>query len=277
MNRVIIVVLVAAGAAGAGWYFGTRTSPAADAAAGGAAPVASLIGPRELPPYEDELPTFAEPGEGEKAPSTEGMGQVVGVTKLEEARTWARARGIQCEDTSPRALMTRMREHKQAELEQARAEGKGADAVSGASILYKRAKHEKNPQVRLSCEEAAAGAIGDRPREGQGRLLLVFDSAGHPLRHVSFQRRYEDHAAAVADVKAMLAHYGARFGAPTSTGEPLPEGEAPTFPKFKPVLSEWKFRDLAVKVSALYTGGKTVSVSESIEVPWPVRSDAPAL
>jgi hypothetical protein len=45
-----------------------------------------------------------------------------------------------------------------------------------------------------------------------------------------------------------------------------------------PVAYEWDFSDLRVSLRALnFRGPRGVLVSEVVEVPWPVRPDAPSL
>ncbi|MCA9635182.1 MAG: SDR family oxidoreductase, partial [Myxococcales bacterium] len=103
--------------------------------------------------------------------------------------------------TSIRAMMAAKRE---AEAKK-RAEG-GEDAVSSASWMKKKSKREENPQVRFACPTVKAEQVGDRLRPpSQGRLLFVFDSDEHPLRHASYQRSHRSHAAALADFEAMFA------------------------------------------------------------------------
>jgi hypothetical protein len=48
-------------------------------------------------------------------------------------------------------------------------------------------------------------------------------------------------------------------------------------PWMVPVEYEWMFADLLVKVSALNFGARGVSVTETVEVPLPIRPDAPAV
>lgn len=139
------------------------------------------------------------------------------------------------------------------------------DAVSGASPKSAR---EENPQVRMSCENTAAESLKDRVRPpGNGRLLLIFDSPAHPLRHVSFRARYRDSAAVLQRLEKGRRVVEATLGAPTQThGEALAAWGNRGF--------EWKYADFGAKVMA--TGlGSGWSVIESYEVPWPVRVTPP--
>ena len=226
--------------------------------------------------YEDRLPDFIDPEDGLRAPTNEAFGLRAGVTTLEEARRFTAGRGFICKDTSVRALMADYRDKKVAELEKAKAAG-GADGLSGASMLWRASKHERSPNVRLTCEKIRLSTLGDRdrPEETIGRLLLIFDSPTLPLRHVTIQRLYADdaHAAARAAFIAADEAMRATFGEPTITrSEPPAEGEM--FPNVTPIRRDWHFVDLHVKVSALRLKNG-VTVYEEIGVPHPVRPDAP--
>jgi len=190
---------------------------------------------------------------------------------------------VTCHDTSARALMKQMREKKIAEIEAKKAKGEEVDAVSGASVLHKKSPKERNPQVRLSCEDVRAASLTDRARPpAKGRLLYIFDSPDHPLRHVSYRRVHRDPKAALADVSSALEALTALYGPPLTSSGPLPvasEGIDPAliFPLLKTLKYEWRYADLLVQLTALNFGKRGIDVLESIEVPWPVRSDAPAL
>lgn len=229
---------------------------------------------------ETVLQEFQEPGDGPRAPSAEGFGVKVGTTTLEEVNALAAARGWRCEDTSVRALMQKMRENKRKELAEKKAAGEEVDEESGASWLNKRSPKERNPQVRLACADTRADAIGDRERPtAQGRLLFVFDSPELPLRHASYRRLHRDHEGARQDFEAALASMKAGYGEPTdSVGEVLaePDEDGALFPKLQPIKREWNFSDVQVKVNALNFGKRGVDILESVEVPLPVRPDAPA-
>ena len=262
--KVIALGALVAVAGVAGWWFLIRTPP----------------DPREWRnrvKYEDVLPDFTEPGPGPRGPQVSAFGLEVGRTTLAQARHWIADRALACKDTSPRALMANYRDEKANALVEAQAEGK-VDGIAGASYLYKTSKHEKSPQVRLSCERVRFAVLGDRPRpEDQlGRVLLIFDSESLPLRHIALQSRVPaaEHARARQWFIEAEAAMGRALGEPTiRRGEVPAEGA-----ELAPLLSlrrEWKFADLEAKVSALRYG-KDVTVYEEVGVPWPVRPTAPA-
>lgn len=308
---VAALVVVGAGAGLGGWYLGQREAPTVEPSTAPAAPAAPAAEPAvpaaapaaaERPKttadrlgsiferaqrdpkdwrthvhHEDTLPAFTDPPEGARAPSNDAFGLRVGETTFEQAEAFVRARGFICADTSVRALMEKARDKKAAEIAQARAEG-DADGMSGASWLWRSTRHERNPHVRLTCEKVRLAVIGDRarPEDTVGRLLLMFDSAALPLRHVTIQRLYGDDAQAAArqafiDAEAAMR---ARFGAPSQTRHAPPAaGEA--FPNVTPIHREWNFADLQAKVSALRLANG-VTLYEEIGVPLPVRADAAA-
>lgn len=274
-----VIVLVAAAAVG-GWFVGrgdtpppapVEQTPTADA------PKADPLDWRARFDYEDQLPEFVDPGEGPRAPTNDAFGLNVGASTLDEVKAWVARRKLVCSDTSVRALMARYRDKKVAEIKAAEAAGE-ADGTSGASWLYRSSKHEKNPQVRLACENVPLDRIGDRARpEGAlGRLLFIFDSAAHPLRRVVVQRRHTeaDHAPLRAQFVAAEEALTGLFGEPETVKQPLPaEGES--FAMMRPYRRHWRFADLEVKVSALRLKSG-VTLYEEVGVPWPVRADAPA-
>jgi hypothetical protein len=219
------------------------------------------------------LPTFTEPGPGPRAPDTRGLGFEVGRSQPARAQARTAELGLTCKDTSMRAIIKARREKLIAETEAKKARGQ-VDAVSSASLL-RPSKRERNPQVRWSCEGTPAEKLGDRVRRGPpGRLLLVFDSPDHPLRHVSFQQNFFVADEAVTAAREAISDIGKRLGKPTSETAPLPaSGEA--LGKMMPVTHTWSFPDLRAKVTLLNLG-RYVMVNETVEVPWPVRSDAPA-
>jgi len=171
-----------------------------------------------------------------------------------------------------------MQEKREAEL--AKAAERGEDAVSSASWVKKKSKREGNPQIRFSCPDTPAAAIGDRPRPpSTGRFLLVLDSDELPLRHASYQRTHDDHALALADFDDAVAAFSATYGPPTGrTGElPRPdEGGRVHFPPAKTFEIRWEYADLLIKVTALQFGRQRVTIGERVEVPHGVRPDAPA-
>ncbi len=223
---------------------------------------------------EDVLPVFSELPAGPRAPKSELLGARVGFTTFAEIETFGKTHDMLCKDTSARALMRAAREKKKAETEKKKAEG--VDVTSSASSK-KVSPMEQNPQVRWSCEGTVSSAIGDRTRvPATGRVLYIFDSAKHPLRHVSYRRVHRDHAQARADLLDSIAAVKALYGEPQQTSGTLPE-EGAEFQKYEPYKLEWKFTDVALTVSGLSFGERGVDIYEAIEVPLPVRSDAPAL
>lgn len=229
--------------------------------------------PRELPPLQTELPEFVEPSETlPRAPSSQAFGVDIGMIDVEQLDRHLHELGVVCDDTGVRAIVERMRANKAAELAQA----DDPDAVTGASILWRRSKRESNPQVRLSCDIASLRALDPtRAPTPKGRALFVFDSPEHPLRHASMRRNHASRGAAVADLQASLAVQRARFGEPTLTRGVMPEFEEELLDRLAPITVQWRYADLLVEVT-LHDFGKTISVDERIEVPWPVESDAPA-
>lgn len=295
---VALVTLAGAGAGLGGWYLGQRSGEAASERAPGASPTAHRAPPttgerlgalieraqrdptdwRSHVAHVDALPAFTEPPDGPRAPSSDAFGLVVGVTTLREAEAFVRDRGLICADTSVRAMMASARDEKAAQIAEARAHG-AADGLSGASWLWRSTAHERSPHVRLTCPRVRLALLGDRarPQDTVGRLLLMFDSPDHPLRHVTIQRLYADdaHAAARRAFIDADAAMRATFGEPhIARRDPPAEGEV--FAKVTPVRRDWTFADLRVKVSALRLD-RGVTIYEEIGVPYPIRPDAPAL
>jgi hypothetical protein len=226
--------------------------------------------PRELPPLETELPEFEAPDPSlPTAPSHEAFGLAIGELSLATTQDQLRARGLDCADTGIRASVAKLREHKRDEL----AAADDPDAVSGASILWRRSNKERNPQVRLACEldSIARFERGSPQAAPRGRALFVFDSPEHALRHASLRRSYTDSEAALLDVRESVARFVARYGPPTlERGVISPAGEAPAKPE--PIKVQWRYADLLVEIT-LTRFGKMISVDERVEVPWPVRTD----
>jgi hypothetical protein len=236
----------------------------------------------EAPP--DILPEFKEPPAGPRAPDNAGLLIRVGETRLDETKALTAGLGIACANKSVRVAMQAAREAKSREVDAAKAAGKGPDAVTGASILMWRSPRETNPQVRWSCEDIDMAAVKDRPRPSfsQSRLLYVFDSDALPARLASLQRSWprERTAEAVADLRDTLAELTKKWGPPTtSRGEippaPAKPGEAVALPGMQNFLYEWKWSDLQVKLNAVNLP-KGLTISEDVEVPMPLRPDAPA-
>ncbi len=217
---------------------------------------------------------FRDPDPGPRAPVTMAFGGELGRSTYEAIKAMVETQGFNCKDTSIRAMM----EAKRAKARAKQAES-GADAVSSAS-LNKKSKREKNPQVRFSCPSVTSEELGDRTRpRSRGRLLFVFDSDKHPLRHVSYQRSHANHNAALDDYEDSVKAMKNLYGEPTST-----RGEAPkrakdgtaTFPPSRSLEQRWDFSDLSIRVTAIHFGRK-VTVGERIEVPHGIRPDAPIL
>ncbi|MCA9717907.1 MAG: hypothetical protein KC468_24760, partial [Myxococcales bacterium] len=226
-------------------------------------------------PEAEPALTFEEPGPGPRAPITAAFHVELGETDLAGVEATVQRLGLRCGDTSIRAQMKKMRETKMAE-----AKARGEDVVTSASWA-KPSKREKNPQVRYSCGRVAASQLGDRERPtSSGRLLYVFDSEQHPVRHASYQRTHKDQALALADVKEAVESATKLYGPPTRVRNALPEpaGDgAVEFPLLKNIEFEWEYSDLLVKIVALRLDETKVTVGERVEVPTGVRPDAPTL
>jgi len=198
---------------------------------------------------------FKDPKPGPRAPVTAALHSEVGLHRVADAEALAARLGLTCSDTSIRATMEGRRKAER--------------------------KREANPQVRYSGPKTRSEQLGDRPRPpSEGRLLFVFDSAEHPLRHVSYQRTSKDAAPALADYEDAVAHYTRVYGPPTRTPTrelPRPDAgglvEIPVATNFE---TEWAFSDLLVKVSLLRYAS-LVTVGERVEVPPGIRPDAPRL
>lgn len=219
------------------------------------------------------LPEYREPGPGPRAPTTEGFGFHVGDDSLAQVSARTAALQLPCEDRSARVLLRRMRAEKMKDLRERAARGEKIDTVSSASWQRPSAR-ERNPQVRWDCQDVAVDRLVPGG-SGTARLLLVFDSPGHPLRHVSLDRSHAQVAAARADFQAAYASLRRRFGEPTSQLGAPPLRPDSDLPHMSPVAVEWRFADLQVKLSALNLGPGRINVGELIEVPVPLRPDAP--
>ena len=228
------------------------------------------------PAEEMILPDFKEMGEGPRAPTTALFGLEVGRSSFEDVQALATKLDLKCRDTSARALMKMMREQKKAEAAKAKLEGK-VDAVSSASGK-KKSPMEKNPQIRYSCEDTKSSQMTDRSRpEAVGRLLVVIDSEDHPVRHASFRRNHTSPVSAWRDATDTLGVLTARYGAPALIKRPLPDAPSDdAFPRYTQTRYEWSFADLKVLLNVMGTP-RGIDVHEAVEVPWPVRSDAPQL
>jgi hypothetical protein len=220
-------------------------------------------------------PVFVEAPAGPRAPGSELLGVRVGVSVAREVRARMSSWGVVCADRSVRTMMAELRDRKRQELRLAKARGQ-ADAVTGASILAHRTAQDDNPQLRLSCDDTPSSRLADRARPpSTGRALFVFDTDALPARHASYERSHTSWGDAVGDFTDTRAAFKARFGepgaeraAPALPGEPLP--------RYERRFAEWHYADLSVRVSVSNLGGRGFSVSEVVEVPWPIRADAPA-
>ncbi|MCY0993192.1 hypothetical protein OV203_39000 [Nannocystis sp. ILAH1] len=247
----------------------------APAAAPSGSGLAGLFG-RKDPEWRFE---FKDPKPGPRAPVTAAMHAEVGLHRVADAEDLVARLGLTCGDTSIRASMEGRRKAERKRIEEARA--RGEDAVTAASWLARKSKREANPQVRFSCPKTRSVQLTDRPRPpSEGRLLFVFDSADHPLRHVSYQRTAKDAVPALADYQDAVAHYTRVYGPPTKVpARELPQPDAngaidiPVATNFE---TEWAFSDLLVKVSLLRYAS-LITVGERVEVPPGIRPDAPRL
>lgn len=258
---------------------------------------------------------FQEPNQRlPKPPRIRTFGMIVGESNVAEVKAFTQARRFACQDNSVRGMMRRQRAAKVAKMQ---AEGKTYDAISGAT-WNRPSPRERNPAIRWNCEKVFATQFTDihRPAGLFGRLLFVFDSPKHPLRHLSYQ--YDMHPSkALRAFRSAIAAYQAQLGTPTEQQDerPLPKiHTAPTTQSAspaslpatlassqKPATSRnatplaptdsawiakgrkyerfrraWRFSGLQVQVTLRSFGG-WYNLSEIIEVPWPVRPDAPAL
>jgi hypothetical protein len=232
-----------------------------------------------------QAPVFVDAPPGPRAPSAELLGVRVGTSRFSDVSALTAAWGVSCADRSVRTLMTELRDKKRAQIEEAKARGT-PDAVTGASILTRRTARDDNPQIRFSCEEAPSSRLADRARvpSSSGRVLFVFDDAQAPLRHVSYQRNHSAWEDALADFVATRDALSTRLGKPleTETGTGTSRradgsgaSDAPV-PKYGRRVAEFRFSDLVATASVANLGGRGYTVAETLEVPLPVRADAPA-
>jgi hypothetical protein len=216
-----------------------------------------------------------DPPPGPRTPNSRAFGFSIGKSTPADVEARLQSLGVDCTDTGPRAMMQRAREKKKAELQEA-SKTSDADAVSGASVINKQSKKEKNPQVRLSCPNTRLAQFGvERTADAAGRTLLVFDDSDGPLRHVSSRRTQSEFAAGVADVEEAVAAWTSILGPPTSTQGDVAE-LAPPEPTGIFVKWDWEYSDYLVRVE-IASLGKRFSVSERAEVPMRIRADAPTL
>lgn len=222
------------------------------------------------------LPTYVDPPEGPRAPSTDAWPFRVGWSRRAEVDAWIGKQALRCEDRSVATIMRAYREQQLAAHEAKLARGE-TDAISTASLKRPSPK-EQIPQVRLACDAVAASQLGaDAPRYApRGRLLFVFDDRDKPVRSVSFDRIFPpaDGSAVALDWLDRKAKWTAKFGAPPHIDGREPTGDAPLH-RYEQVKATWRFVDLEVNLTAMGTGVLGISVSETVEVPMPVRADAP--
>ncbi|MDP2340706.1 MAG: hypothetical protein Q8O67_07105 [Deltaproteobacteria bacterium] len=230
----------------------------------------------------DVLPSFTEVPDGPRAPSSTFVGLTIGKSTLPEVEAWTRLHGFTCRDTSMRALMQLGREQAQAKMEEAKASGTDPDTVSGASRANYYSKKEQNPRVFLACEKASMTGLDALDRAGSqaatGTVLLSFDSKNHPLRYVMVERKLFLQVDVLAQFKAVTEQFTAQLGAPTSASgrRPLEDDNPDTriFDRMQLVSNEWKFADRRAEIVVFNFGlPKGISVRETFEVPWPVRTD----
>lgn len=226
---------------------------------------------------QDVLPEFVEPKTGPRTAVTNFLGVEIGHTSLENLQSDVLVPGgWDCSDRSARAMLQEARRNKQAEIERVKAAGGDVDTVSGASLANRRSPRERNPQVRMSCENTNAQSLPGSGRvESVGRLLYVFDSPNHPVRHASFERVHSEKTTALADFRATIDAVTATYGPPIATTAPVPK-DPDALPWLEPLRVSWRWSDLEVSVTLLNFGGpRGIRVGEVAEVPWPVRANAP--
>jgi hypothetical protein len=226
-------------------------------------------GPEPAGPRSQAAAAVAESPASElaSAPSRVALGVTVGVASLAAVEATLRERGLTCEDTSVRASVEKLREHKREQL------ANDPDAVSGASILERRSKKEDNPQIRLACSVDSLAQIEAGRAQVAGRALFVFDGPEQPLRHASLRRNYQvgqqagqQVEAALLDLRETVARFEATYGEPSLRRGTIPEpGDAPA--KLEPIRVQWRYADLFIEVAATHVGA-LVSVDERVELPW---------
>lgn len=224
----------------------------------------------------DELPLFTEPASGVKSPTARAFDFEVGTSVLADVQRSLTLISSTCLDTSMRALMEAARKAKREEIAAAQLSGAGTDSVTGASMVNYRSKKERNPQVRLSCEAVPGSRLKDRPRQGTGRLLLVFDSPKHPLRHVSYSRSFPsiDEGTALSEFLSAREAMTFLYGPPQ---EGLGHEVRSPLARYESYSSDWSFADVRASLRLMNMGNGSLSLAETVEVPWPVRADAPQL
>lgn len=222
---------------------------------------------------------FKDPPPGARAPVTRAFHLELGQAMFPDAEALTKRLGLVCGDTSIRAMMDARRVAERKRIDEAKA--RGEDAVTAASWLNRKSKREANPQIRYSCVKTDSDKLGDRVRPPtQGRLLFVFDSAEHPLRHASFQRTGKDTRAAILDYEDAVAYYTGVYGPAHKTPDrELPKPDAQGAVELPPATNfehEWNYSDLTIRVGILRFNDM-ITVGERVEVPHGIRPDAPRL
>jgi hypothetical protein len=132
--------------------------------------------------------------------------------------------------------------------------------------------------LRSGWPARTCSSLRDRARApGVGRLLLIFDDVTRPLRHVSFDRVRSDPERALADFEDSLQAFSKIYDAPPAHSERRRANHRSALATLSPVLKAFQYPDLLAKISILNMGRRGILVSEVVEVPWPVRADAPTL
>lgn len=221
------------------------------------------------------LPAMTEPPPGPKGPDNHLLGVAVGHTSFEGVVAYMKGRNPDCRDTSARALMKRMRAQKAKAQDLAAPAADEADAVSGAS-WKKTSPMERNPQVRYACENTEASTLDGRNLSVKGRALFVFDSPEHPLRHASFRRLHPKAADGIREAQQTLAAFTGLFGVAHAVSRELPKDSA-AIETWRPYEYSWLWSDLEAKVTIIDYGKRGFSVYETLQVPLPIRPDAPVL
>ncbi len=214
---------------------------------------------------DTQLPKLTELPSGARAPTHAALGQELGVSTVADVQAFALHAGITCLD---RSVATIVKNGVASEI--SRREAAGESGIWALRLYGWLNPHGRNPQVQLACEGVSSEALHDAERvPSHGRLLFVFDDANGPLRHVSFRRTIKDLQAAQSDwLKSALA-LSAAF-APDD-----PPTERPELPLLTPVEKSWNWTDVIASVQAInYGEPQGVVITETVEVPWPVRADA---
>ena len=111
------------------------------------------------------LPEFQPLPPGKRAPSGDGFGVKVGRTTLPEVEAFAKAHGLECRDTSARALMKDMRAKKAKE-----GPASALDGVAVALPALMRAEKLAKRAGRVGFDWPSAGPVLDKLQEEIGEL-----------------------------------------------------------------------------------------------------------